>query len=181
MNQNTVKPCQIVPATLQDIGAIAELARLIWLRHYPGIITLAQISYMLDQRYSEAVLHDQICGEGRWLDKLVCDGQILGFSNYYREAEAGVMKLDRLYLHPDHHGQGWGAALIRHCEDMSRREGCQRLILAVNKQNKGSIGFYQRQGFAVEDAITVDIGSGFVMDDYIMAKSLISCPSSVPA
>lgn len=36
----------------QDIPALIELARAIWYAHYPSIITVEQIEYMLGQRYS---------------------------------------------------------------------------------------------------------------------------------
>ena len=31
---------------------------------------------------------------------------------------------------------------------------------------------YQRNGFSIADSIVVDIGNGFVMDDYVMQKTL---------
>ena len=44
------------------------------------------------------------------------------------------------------------------------------LILNVNKRNAAAIAMYERCGFGVREAIVVDIGSGFVMDDYVMSK-----------
>ena len=39
-----------------EIDSVVALARSIWNRHYPGIISQAQIDYMLDQRYTPARL-----------------------------------------------------------------------------------------------------------------------------
>ena len=41
-------------AALRDdqVEALGALARHIWQRHYPGIISPAQIDYMLHQRYA---------------------------------------------------------------------------------------------------------------------------------
>jgi RimJ/RimL family protein N-acetyltransferase len=50
--------------------------------------------------------------------------------------------------------------------------GCHTLILAGNKQNARAIAAYRKNGFEVRDAVRVDIGNGFVMDDFIMAKLL---------
>ena len=47
------------------------------------------------------------------------------------------------------------------------------MILAVNKQNSRAIAAYLKNGFAVREAVRVEIGNGFVMDDFIMAKSLV--------
>ena len=51
-----------------------------------------------------------------------------------------------------------------------RRAGT--LILAVNKGNQHAIAAYRKQGFAVRESVSVDIADGFVMHDFIMARSL---------
>lgn len=43
---------QISPVTCIDVDAITTLARVVWQDAYPGIITQAQIDYMLEQRYN---------------------------------------------------------------------------------------------------------------------------------
>ncbi|MHB8159225.1 MAG: hypothetical protein ACYDGS_01805 [Thermoleophilia bacterium] len=40
----------------------------------------------------------------------------------------------------------------------------------MNRQNAGAISFYERAGFRTEGVVVQDIGSGFVMDDFRMAK-----------
>lgn len=166
---NTVS---IQPASRGDLATIIALAQLIWRRHYPGIISMAQIDYMLTQRYSEAVMLEQVEQPGRWLDKLLLGDETIGFANYLLTETSGEMKLDRLYLHPDLHGKGYGAHLVAHCEQAARDAGCQRLVLAVNRDNRSSIAFYEKMGFHIATASYTDIGGGFVMDDYIMAKAL---------
>jgi ribosomal protein S18 acetylase RimI-like enzyme len=47
-------------------------------------------------------------------------------------------------------------------------------VLAVNKSNRSAISAYLKHGFRVGDAVVKDIGGGFVMDDYIMVKPLVS-------
>ncbi len=42
----------------------------------------------------------------------------------------------------------------------------------VNKYNDRSINAYKRMGFAVVEEAVVDIGGGFIMDDYKMVKDL---------
>ncbi len=44
------------------------------------------------------------------------------------------------------------------------------LWLQVNKRNTDAIGFYRSAGFEVIREAVMDIGGGFVMDDYLMAK-----------
>ena len=42
----------------------------------------------------------------------------------------------------------------------------------MNKHNAGAIAAYRRLGFAMREEVVVDIGNGYVMDDYVMAKAL---------
>jgi GNAT superfamily N-acetyltransferase len=162
----------IIQAAEADLPAISELAAVIWRACYPGIITQAQISYMLARMYSLETLRDEIRSQGVRYNCLFVDGQMIGFSSYGPADEAGVMKLHKLYLHPARHGRGFGSLLLQHCEGEVRKLGARRLILNVNKRNTKAIKVYQRNGFTVADAVVADIGNGFVMDDYIMAKEL---------
>ncbi len=45
-------------ATTDDCNAISTLAHSIWHSHYPGIITVQQIDYMLSKMYSVEKLNN---------------------------------------------------------------------------------------------------------------------------
>jgi ribosomal protein S18 acetylase RimI-like enzyme len=45
--------------------------------------------------------------------------------------------------------------------------------LNVNKRNTRAIAAYQRNGYVVAERVTLDIGGGFVMDDFVMTKPLV--------
>jgi GNAT superfamily N-acetyltransferase len=152
-----------------DIAPVCALAREIWRQHYPGIITVKQIEYMLGQRYSPAVIRSQLRSGEAWWDKLEVGGELCGFASYER-GEARAMKLDKLYVHQIVRGKGYGAAMIEHVGGAARRHGMSRLYLQVNKFNHGAVAAYLRAGFVVARAVKADIGNGFFMDDYIMSK-----------
>ena len=82
------------------------------------------------------------------------------------------MKLDKLYVHPRHQRCGHGGRLIARARDRARARGCQRLVLAVNRHNLTAIAAYRKHGFGIEEAVVTDIGGGFVMDDFIMARDV---------
>jgi ribosomal protein S18 acetylase RimI-like enzyme len=82
------------------------------------------------------------------------------------------MKLHKLYLLTELHGQGLGSRLLEHCEVEARRHNARRLILAVNKRNAKAISAYRRNGFVIRESVINDFGGGFVMDDFVMAKEL---------
>lgn len=162
----------IEPLQDADVPALIELARGIWTAHYPSIITIEQIEYMLDQRYTPAVILEQLHTPGFWWHVMRRDGRMLGFSACERSDKPGQMKLDKLYVHQDHHGQGLGSRLLAHAEALARGEGCHTLYLQVNKHNDKAVSSYRRNGFTVRESAVFAIGRGFVMDDFVMEKRL---------
>jgi len=163
---------QIEPAGESDLAAISQLAGEIWRACYPEIITTAQIEYMLAQMYSLETLRKEIFSEGICYQRLLVAGESVGFASY-GPAGSSAYKLNKLYLAPERHGCGLGRVLLRHCEEKIRGLGARRLILNVNKHNAKAIAFYQREGFTIVESVIVDIGGGFVMDDYVMEKKLL--------
>lgn len=149
---------------------IARLAGVSWRACYPGIITPEQIEYMLARMYAPGVLHDEILAQGIVYDCLWVDDELAGFAAYGPMPEPGVMKLHKLYLLPARQGCGLGSRLLQQVEREVRVRGARRLILSVNKRNARAIAAYLRNGFAVAESVVTDIGNGFVMDDYLMAK-----------
>ena len=67
-------------------------------------------------------------------------------------------------------GRGLGRSVIAFAEKRCAEAGQRTLWLTVNKNNVGSIAFCERLGYEKETVVVSDIGGGFVMDDYIMAK-----------
>ncbi|MGB7769573.1 MAG: bifunctional aminotransferase class I/II-fold pyridoxal phosphate-dependent enzyme/GNAT family N-acetyltransferase [Verrucomicrobiia bacterium] len=187
MNAKDQLKSSVAPATEADLSAIAELAGFIWRACYPGIITRAQIDYMLARMYALDTMREEIRAQGIHYDLLLVDGEPSGFASY-GPTEAGTLrrgvriaqravptfKLHKLYLLPELHGRGLGSRLLQHCEQEVRATGARRLILSVNRRNPKAIAAYQRNGFVIAESLVTDIGGGFVMDDYIMAKELRS-------
>jgi len=163
---------RIAPVLESDIDELIALARDIWYRHYPDMITDEQIEYMLGQRYHPDAIRTQLASGSAWWDKLTLDGAIVGFSSCELSEHAEEMKLDKVYVSYDLRGRGYGSLLIRNAEARARAAGCTRLYLQVNKNNRSAIEAYHRNGFIVARAARFDIGNGFYMDDYVMAKEV---------
>jgi predicted lactoylglutathione lyase len=53
----------------------------------------------------------------------------------------------------------------------AEKNASKLLHLNVNKQNP-AVQFYVKCGFEIEKEVVLDIGNGFVMDDYIMVLPL---------
>jgi len=167
---------QILSVAEADLPAVAELAGVIWRAVYPGIISREQIEFMLARMYALDTLRDEVRSQGIRFYRLVVDGQAAGFAAIGPQETPAVWKLHKLYLRPERHGRGLGSLLLQHCEAEARRLGARRLLLAVNKRNARAIAAYQRNGFAVAESVVSNIGGGFVMDDFILAKDLPAPP-----
>ena len=163
---------QISPVSRADVDAIAALARIVWQDAYPGIITQAQIDYMLEQRYNTLRLLEELAMPNLWWDKATVDGELAAFASTLTSEKADELKLDKLYVDPLQQRLGLGGRLIAHVSERALAQGCTTLILAVNKRNEPAIAAYTKHGFVVRNAVRVDIGNDFVMDDFIMEKSL---------
>ncbi len=155
-----------------EIPALVALAGEIWRAHYPGVISIAQIEYMLAQRYNESLIRDELARTDLWWDVLMVDDDMTGYASYFLTEVPHEMKLDKIYLHPRAHRRGYGAMLVKHVMTFMAGAGCTRLTLAVNRNNQTAIAAYLKYGFRITDTSVCDIGEGFMMDDYIMVKAV---------
>jgi ribosomal protein S18 acetylase RimI-like enzyme len=149
---------------------VAALAQRIWRQYYPQILSQAQIDYMLEKMYSLEQLETE-WRDGITFDLLIIEAAPAGFLSY-GQTSPGVMKLHKLYLESRCHGKGLGTAMLQHFQNAASIRGFETLVLAVNKRNEQAIRAYQRFGFDIAESVSVEIGGGFVMDDFQMRKKL---------
>ncbi len=161
---------EMVPVTSDaEIEAVAALARETWETHYTPIIGADQVRYMLDTFQSPAAIREQI-GKGYEYYR-VCEGAACaGYFALVPHPQDGRMMLSKIYILAELQGRGLGRAVLAFAERRCAETGHHTLWLTVNKRNTRSIGFYARMGFEQESAVVSDIGGGFVMDDFILAK-----------
>ena len=168
-------PVVIEPVRPEHLPEIAALADVIWHSHYPGIISPAQIDYMLARMYPVDVMRLELEDNIEWL-RVLLNSSLRGFTSFGPTGAAKEFKLHKLYIHPDSHRQGLGTALLQEVETRAGNCGAAALTLNVNKRNAKAIAAYHRRGFTIRESIVADIGGGFVVDDFIMAKPLPPTP-----
>jgi GNAT superfamily N-acetyltransferase len=162
----------IVPARRDQLPEVQRLAGVIWRAHYASIISAEQIEYMLDRGYALGVLETFVGRPGRGLELATAGEAVTGFAAWYLTDAPAQAKLDKLYVLQSRQRHGTGGHLVARVVENARAAGATTLILNVNKRNTQAIGFYEKHGFIVREAVVDDIGGGHVMDDYVMARSL---------
>ncbi len=161
---------QIRPATEADIPVLRDLAQRIWRECYRGIIAEEQIEFMLGWMYSEEEIRRQLIARVPWeIGELA--GEPVGYLSWQREDD-GRVKISKLYVLPQHQRCGFGRAMLDHISTQARALGAPAMWLQVNKRNERAISAYLKAGFHIEEEAVFDIGGGFVMDDYLMARAL---------
>lgn len=154
------------------LATVRALAGEIWPPTFAPILSAPQIPYMMRMMYAPEVLARELADGVRWEIVLV-DSSPAGYLSWSAcPGRPGTAKLHKVYLSPRWHGRGIGQAMLDHAAACCRAEGFNRVLLAVNKRNDRAIRAYRRNGFAVVESVCNDIGGGFVMDDFLMARDL---------
>ncbi len=80
--------------------------------------------------------------------------------------------LSKFYILERFRGRGVASVGFEFMEQAAKMEGLESIWLTVNKGNDNSIAVYNHKGFVTVREQVADIGCGYVMDDYVMSKSL---------
>lgn len=149
--------------------AIAALAESIWHQHYTPIIGTEQVRYMLSKYQSPRAIENQTQkGMEYYMIKLNQD--LVGYLAIEKKGEA--LFLSKIYVDQAQRGKGYGQKAMAFISEKAKEYGCDRISLTVNKHNTNSIEAYKKMSFSITKELVMDIGKGFVMDDYAMEKLL---------
>lgn len=99
-------------------------------------------------------------------------GKRAGFVAYRLNGVNRLMRLSKLYLHPDYWGRGLGGWVLRSVSAAAIGAGAEGMDLFVFRQNLRAIKAYQRAGFSVAREELTDLGGGVIYDDLVMVKEL---------
>jgi diamine N-acetyltransferase len=160
----------VVVRTPADVGSVANLAHAIWYDYYVPLIGRAQVDYMVAKLQSPAAIQAQIRDGYEYFLVQVGREQI-GYLAMQEQRPEGRMFISKLYVTKEQRRTGTGRACMEFIEGVARRRGLTRLWLTVNKANP-AVHAYERLGFRIAEPIVIDIGGGFVMDDFRMERDL---------
>ncbi len=145
-----------------ELDELQDVAYVVWHQAYDNLIGPQQVDYMVEKFQNKTAFVQQL-EEGYIYRGLYVDGKLAGYSG--SEKQEDRVFISKLYVLEQYRGHGYGRKLV---EDMiALYPEYRSFYLTVNKHNP-TYEMYLHMGFKVIDAVVTDIGSGFVMDDYIM-------------
>ena len=156
---------------LPELREVAELADEIWHECFVGIISQGQIDYMVEKFQSLPAMTDQIDLQGYSYFAVYDDGELCGYTAVKPEEDSRFF-LSKLYLRKDKRGRGIASKMLERVFREAQVYGKSSVYLTVNKHNRHAIDVYEKVGFRKVDEAVTDIGSGYVMDDFIMEYTL---------
>ena len=146
-----------------QIEELADLASSIWHEYWVCLLASEQINYMVENFQSEKAIKNQIENEN-YIYYFIKSGNIN--AGYFGMSDKDdYLFLSKLYIKKEYRHKGIGSQAFAKIKELANGKPVR---LTVNKHNINSINAYKKWGFNTIDSVVTDIGSGFVMDDYIM-------------
>lgn len=162
---------EIKEVTLEDIPKIQAISNIVWPVTFEEILSQEQISYMMEMMYSTESLTKQIQIDNHHYILAQKDGKHLGYLSYQNQMENEYCKVHKIYVLPTAQGLGIGKILIKYAKQQATKAGDSKLRLNVNRYNK-ALDFYKHIGFSILQTEDIDIGKGFLMEDYVLQMEL---------
>ncbi len=163
---------KIITATRNQLSIVRDLAIKIWPSAYLGIISKQQLDYMIDKFYSIESLEIQMLEKNQVFLLIHDNTEYVGFCAYELNAiNSEKTKLHKIYVLPQTQGKGIGKLFLEEVEKTAKKNKNKYLFLNVNRFNKAQ-EFYKLQGYKIIKTEDIDIGNGYLMEDFVMEKTI---------
>lgn len=164
----------IILANTNDITQIRQIAIKSWKITYAKILSDEQFDYMVEMMYSDSALNKQMTEQNHHFLLIRDDSSsdYKGFVSYeLNYKDKPQTKIHKLYLLPECKGKGMGRILIDKVVSLAQSVKNKSLSLNMNRDNN-SLGFYKQMGFEIVGEEDINIGNGYLMEDYIFEKKI---------
>lgn len=158
---------QVIKADGTDFETIHALAKRVWNPTYRAILSEPQLEYMFDMMYSEAAYNEQIAIKNHHFLLVKDDKEFLGFASYELNYHSETTKIHKLYIVPEAQGKGAGRLMMNNIIMLAKQHQNDKIILNVNRYNT-AVRFYEGIGFVKIGEEDIEIGNGYLMEDFIM-------------
>ena len=163
---------KILVVVSSQLEIIKDLAYKIWPSTYGEILSKVQLDFMLDKFYKLDYLTNQLENQNQVFLLIEENNQYLGFCAYELNCESSnKTKLHKIYVLPETQSKGIGKILLNEVEKIASEYNNEALFLNVNQYNNAQ-EFYKKQGYLVIKTIDIEIGNGYLMEDFVMEKEL---------
>ena len=157
---------------IEQLPIVIDLTKKIWPVAYGEILSKAQLDYMIDKFYNETALRELI-QKGHVFYLAQDDNEkYVGFVSYELNSEPNKTKIHKIYVLPETQGTGLGRQFFELVKEKAIENQQNAIFLNVNKYNN-AMHFYTKLGFAKVKDEVIDIGNGYVMDDYVMEVDIV--------
>jgi ribosomal protein S18 acetylase RimI-like enzyme len=158
---------KLIQIKANQLPIVIELTKKICPVAYGTILSKAQLDYMIQKFYNETALQELI--QKGHIFYLAQDEKenYVGFVSYEINSVPDKTKIHKIYVLPETQGTGLGRQFFELVKEQAKENNQKAIFLNVNKYNN-ALHFYTRLGFTIIKDEVIDIGEGYVMDDYVM-------------
>lgn len=158
--------------TDENFTSIRAIAKEVWPIAYGAILSEAQLDYMMEMMYSIPSLQKQANKKGNHFILATENDIPVGFAAYeFNYNGMPKTKIHKIYILSNQQRKGIGRILTDYIIKEATQNKQEALLLNVNKNNIAQ-HFYKKLGFTISHEEVIDIGNGYVMDDYVMEISI---------
>jgi ribosomal protein S18 acetylase RimI-like enzyme len=158
---------KLIQIKANQLPIIIELTKKIWPVAYGTILSKAQLDFMIQKFYNETALQELMQkGHVFYLAQDEKENYV-GFVSYEINSVPDKTKIHKIYVLPETQGTGLGRQFFELVKEQAKENNQNAIFLNVNKYNN-ALHFYTKLGFSIVNGEVIDIGEGYVMDDYIM-------------
>jgi diamine N-acetyltransferase len=158
---------KLIQIKANQLPIVIELTKKIWPVAYGTILSKAQLDYMINRFYSENAL-SQLMDKGHVFYLAQNEKEnFVGFLSFEINSAPDKTKIHKIYVLPETQGTGLGKQFFELVKEKAIENNQKAIFLNVNKYNN-ALHFYTKLGFTIIKDEVIDIGEGYVMDDYVM-------------
>lgn len=157
-----------------DAGELAAVAAQTFPLACPPSTAPEDIASFVEANLSAERFAEYLADPDRAVITAARGGRIIGYAMLIRDG-SDTAELSKIYVLPEHHGDGVSAALMDLALATAERWGARSVWLGVNQANQRAQRFYAKSGFTINGTRTFQVG-GRTENDYLMLRRLGSAP-----
>lgn len=180
-------PVQVRPAKAADLEELAEVAAVTFPLACPAHIASEDVQAFIDTNLNPQRLRTYMRSREHTILLATLGGAIVGYTllGYEEPRSEDVravvrarpcVELSKIYVLPEHHRRGVGAALVREAIADAGRRPVDSVWLGVSQLNERAQQFYRSQGFTRVGERTFNVGSS-IESDFVMELTLAREPA----